>query len=654
MSAARTPTVEPIRLTMIAVTLFALLASLLVLAPPAPAGAEPAQLANACPDPVPATSFTDASEGPHAAAIRCLVAWDITQGISATRYEPGRTVVRAQMASFLVRLIRASGSTVPTPSTSQFNDVDGVHRDNIEALAALEIAQGTGSARFSPSQDVTRAQMAIFIDRTLSHLGARAPMVTGAPFADVAAGSVAADAIGRLEALGVVQGVSADRYDPGRAVTRAQMASFLMRAADVLTADGVASVPYLDGGDGVTPPPTDPTPAPDESDLTRTGFPASCPAIDQSLEAINRATYQVGGLFVNAEGQVGIARWGTAWAVRPQLLVTNGHVADEFTNIAQQGLGLTQAVAINSRTGQLVRLRRAIVHPEWTERQDALRSPDVALFTTQEQMPDRLDLAGASSVLALGDDIAVVGFPGDVDQFLPDAIPTASSLTGQVSALRAFDGGVVTRTNLDIYQHQAPTTPGTSGGAIVHCGLVAAINNAGTVQMVLNPETGQPERAPVSANNFGIHVRHIHDLLNLFDNNVVGGFDLPVPASQPGGGDGGGGGVPPTEPAPTDPNQVLLVISAEVTEQGRRHQFAFEIRADLSIRGLSQWSDGQFQLVGQANQQGPFVMQDNAEGALLGAYEGVIQGDGSVVGVYFEPNSGTNEVWNFTGQVVGP
>ncbi len=651
MSVARNPATGSIRVTMVAVTLLTLLAGLLVLAPPAPVRAEPAQLANACPGPVPATAFTDASEGPHAAAIRCLVAWDITQGITATRYEPSRTVVRAQMASFLVRMIRAAGSAVPTPSASQFNDVDGVHRDNIEALAALQIARGTGAARFSPSQEVTRAQMAIFIDRTLSHLGARSPSVTGAPFADVAAGSVAADAIGRLEALGVVQGVSEDRYDPGRPVTRAQMASFLMRASDVLVDDGVAIVPYLGSGDGVTPPPVRPDPTPDNGDLSRTGFPASCPALDVSLEAINRATYQVGGLFVNAQGQVGVARWGTAWAVRPQLLVTNGHVADEFTDLAQRGIALSQAVAINSRTGELVRLRRAIVHPEWTERRDALRSPDVALFTTQEQMPHQLDLAGASSVLGLGDDMAVVGFPADVDQFLPDAIPTASSLTGQITALRSFTGGAVTRANLDIYQHQAPTTPGTSGGAIVHCGLVAAINNAGTVQMVVGPD-GQPQRQPVSANNFGIHVRHIHGLLNLFDNNVVGGIDLPVPATQAGG---GGGGVPPTGPTPSDPNQVLLVVSAQVAQQGRTHQFAFEIRADLSIRGVSQWpGGGEFQLTGQANQQGQFIIQDNAQGAQLGAYEGVIQANGSVIGVYFEPNSGTSEVWQFTGQIVGP
>ncbi len=663
MRPACTLAVRPIRTAAIVLTLLAHLAGILVLAPPAPASAEPARLANACPDPVPPAAFTDASDGPHAAAIRCLVAWDITQGITATRYEPGRTVVRAQMASFLVRLIRASGSTVPTPSTSQFNDVDGVHRDNIEALAALGIAQGTGSARFSPSAEVTRAQMAIFIDRTLSHLGARSPSVNGAPFADVAAGSVAADAIGRLSALGVVQGVSADRYDPGRAVTRAQMASFLMRAADVLVADGVSGVPYLDNGDGVTPPPAEP--GPDDGDLSRTGFPATCPPIDQSLDAINRATYQVGGLFTNAQGQISFAGFGTAWAVRPQLLVTNGHVADVFSDLARQGLALNQAVAINSRTGDLVRLRRAIVHPEWTERSDALRSPDVALFTTQDTMPHRLELAGSSSVMALGDAIAVVGFPADVDRFLPDAVPTASSLTGQVTALRAFDGGVVTRSNLDVYQHQAPTTPGTSGGAIVHCGLVAAINNAGTVQMVLNPETGQPERAPVAANNFGIHVRHVHDLLNLFDNNVVGGIDLPVPASQPGdGGGGGGGGQPPAptpiepgpgEPAPGDPDRVVLVVSAQVTEVERAHLFAFEVRADLTIRGTSQWPGiGNFELAGQANQQGQFVIQDNAQGAELGVYEGVIQADGSVVGVYFEPNRDANQRWQFTGWIVGP
>lgn len=50
------------------------------------------------------------------------------------------------------------------------------------------------------------------------------------PFADVAGDSPHATAIGRLKDLGVVKGCGRDRYCPAKAVTRAQMASFLQRA----------------------------------------------------------------------------------------------------------------------------------------------------------------------------------------------------------------------------------------------------------------------------------------------------------------------------------------------------------------------------------------------------------------------------------------
>lgn len=647
MSAARYSAVGPTRSITVVGSLLALLASLLVLAPPAPASAEPAQLANACPDPVPPTAFTDASEGPHAAAIRCLVAWDITQGITATRYEPGRTVVRAQMATFLVRLIRAAGSTVPTPATSQFNDVDGVHRDNIEALAALEIAQGTGSARFSPSAEVTRAQMAIFIDRTLSHLGARSPSVSGSPFADVPDGNVAADAIARLSALGVVQGVSEDRYDPGRAVTRAQMASFLMRAADVLVDDGVASVPYLDNGDGVTPPPGEPSPTPDDGDLSRTGFPGSCPALSDSLDEINTATYLIAFTVQQEQDgqQVEIAlAAGTGFGVRNRLIATNAHVSDVFREAAAGGLPVSRAIAVQAGTGEVVQLRRAINHPDYD---GTANSADVALFTTQEALPATLPLAPATSIMALGDAVQVTGFPGrtlpgpeDMPMFpVGSFVPQASALQGNVNARLAFDQSqVVTRANLSIYQHQAPTEGGVSGSAIMHCGLVAAVHNSGIER------TADGQRIPGSL-NFGVHVRYLHELIELWDDNVLAGFEVPVPAgSQPG---------QPGQPGQPDPSgpQPVALVNAQVNQPGAEHQFGFLIRDDASLIGLSQWPNGnEFQLTGQINNQGQFTMQDNSP--FNGTYTGTLDPNtGQIQGVYTEPGM-PGSSWQFIGQIV--
>ena len=89
--------------------------------------------------------------------------------------------------------------------------------------------------------------MATFLDRLLAEVGVDLP--AAAPdFADVA-GGVHAPAIGRLAAAGVVRGTGPDTFNSAGVVTREQMASFLMRAADLMAAEGVTEPPYLEGGD---------------------------------------------------------------------------------------------------------------------------------------------------------------------------------------------------------------------------------------------------------------------------------------------------------------------------------------------------------------------------------------------------------------------
>ena len=208
-----------------------------------PTEASPVALDNACPSPGPAAPFGDVAGDTHAAAIACLSAWGITVGIDDTTYGPHRSVTRAQMATFLARLIAALDEPLPPTDGGQFVDVSGTHANNIEALAAAGITQGTGDNRFSPGAPVSRAQMATFLTRIIEHLGIELPQ-GDAPFEDIV-GGVHAPAINALFAAGVVQGRTATLYNPRGEVTRAQMASFLMRVADLAVANGVGRPPYV-------------------------------------------------------------------------------------------------------------------------------------------------------------------------------------------------------------------------------------------------------------------------------------------------------------------------------------------------------------------------------------------------------------------------
>ena len=71
------------------------------------------------------------------------------------------------MATFLARAWKAAGRTCPDDASSSFDDVpaDSTHAAGINCVAALGITRGTAAGMFSPSDTVTRAQMASFLAR---------------------------------------------------------------------------------------------------------------------------------------------------------------------------------------------------------------------------------------------------------------------------------------------------------------------------------------------------------------------------------------------------------------------------------------------------------------------------------------------------------
>ena len=181
--------------------------------------------------PAPA-GFADVDpDSTHAAGIDALAAAGITVGCSTEtlRYCPDNPVTRAQMATFLVRALN-----LPAAAPAGFADVDphSTHAANIDALAAAGITVGcsTETLRYCPDNPVTRAQMATFLVRALN-LPAAAP----AGFADVDPHSTHAANIDALAAAGITVGCSTEtlRYCPDNPVTRAQMATFLVRALDL-------------------------------------------------------------------------------------------------------------------------------------------------------------------------------------------------------------------------------------------------------------------------------------------------------------------------------------------------------------------------------------------------------------------------------------
>ena len=104
----------------------------------------------------------------------------------------------------------------------------------IERLYAAGVTSGcsTNPMMYCPEDPVTRAQMAIFLERGKNGSAYTPPAATGMVFTDVSAAYWAAAWIEKLYADGITVGCATNplRYCPEDSVTRAQMAVFLLRA----------------------------------------------------------------------------------------------------------------------------------------------------------------------------------------------------------------------------------------------------------------------------------------------------------------------------------------------------------------------------------------------------------------------------------------
>jgi hypothetical protein len=198
---------------------------------------------------VPDAGFGDIGGNTHATAIDCLAWWNVTQGLTDTQYGPGGSVSRQQMASFLARWLddiatRGQGQALPATATHSFADVreGSAHEESIARLAAAGVLSGTSATTFNPAAPVTRAQTATLVANALEY--GRGAALPDAPdtFMDDNTNRHEPN-IDRLAHVGVIGGTGGYNFTPDAPVTRAAMASLVMRASDLLVTEGRVQPP---------------------------------------------------------------------------------------------------------------------------------------------------------------------------------------------------------------------------------------------------------------------------------------------------------------------------------------------------------------------------------------------------------------------------
>lgn len=213
---------------------------------PDDAAAQP-RIDRACPDGhYPRDAYADLNGNTHTKAISCAGWWDITHGTSTSPYplySPRQAVTRGQMASLVMRLLRANGTSVPKASHQGFDDVSGhTHADAVNRLARLGLVRGDGSGRYRPDQPVRRAQMATFLVGAHEFATGSELPTSGVSFSDIA-DSLHRRNIVKAARAGLVAGRTGSRFAPNDPMRRDQLGSFLARSLDRLVVHGDAGRP---------------------------------------------------------------------------------------------------------------------------------------------------------------------------------------------------------------------------------------------------------------------------------------------------------------------------------------------------------------------------------------------------------------------------
>lgn len=170
------------------------------------------------PDPPTVSAFRDVpAAGEAGEAINVLASVELADllgvqvvtGRTATSFDPGGRVSRAQMGSFINRVLEGVaayyGATIERgncgdpaqPDRGCFPDdaqIPPTHRANVAALFRIGITTGRADGTYGPSADVTRGQMASFLTRLLDVFVEAEVTIPPDRFADVLvdAGTVAA------------------------------------------------------------------------------------------------------------------------------------------------------------------------------------------------------------------------------------------------------------------------------------------------------------------------------------------------------------------------------------------------------------------------------------------------------------------------------
>jgi len=168
-------------------------------------------------------AFTDVPEDAYyAKAVAWAVENGVTNGATATTFDPDKTCTRAEIITFLWR---AAGKPAPTERNPYSDVPEGEYYTDAIRWAAEKLIAEAGET-FSPDAPCTRAMAVTFLWKN-----AHRPWVDSVPaFKDVPENAAYAQAVAWAVDLGITTGATTTTFAPDETCTRGQIVTFLYRA----------------------------------------------------------------------------------------------------------------------------------------------------------------------------------------------------------------------------------------------------------------------------------------------------------------------------------------------------------------------------------------------------------------------------------------
>ena len=121
-----------------------------------------------------AVQFADTKGTWYEADVQALYEAGITTGVGVNAFNPNEKMTRQQAAAFMARVLAYVDFRGTATKSSSFKDADSInaqYKQNIELLYSLDIMSGKEDGTFDAAGNLTRAQMAKILKRTLNTAG---------------------------------------------------------------------------------------------------------------------------------------------------------------------------------------------------------------------------------------------------------------------------------------------------------------------------------------------------------------------------------------------------------------------------------------------------------------------------------------------------